>query len=108
MTLHGKAIGKGYAGRGAGLNNPDKEKEKNVGPIPAGLHKYRRAARVQGDEGLLRPAARRHTAHGRTGFLIHGDYKMDHSASEGCVILSAGIRKKVSESGVTKLRVVKE
>ena len=37
LTLDGKEVGKGYSGHGDGKNNPEKEKMKNVGPIPAGV-----------------------------------------------------------------------
>jgi hypothetical protein len=50
-----------------------------------------------------------HDAHGRTQFLIHGDSKLNPgNASEGCIILSAEVRKKIAESGVSRLRVVRD
>jgi hypothetical protein len=38
-----------------------------------------------------------HEAHGRTEFLIHGDsVDAPGTASEGCIILSPAIRKKIA------------
>ena len=40
-------------------------------------------------------------AHGRSGFLIHGDNsKGDKSASEGCIILGPDVRKAIADSGL--------
>jgi hypothetical protein len=36
---------------------------------------------------------------GRSGFLIHGDNaEMNHTASDGCIILSHDIREQIDES----------
>jgi hypothetical protein len=110
LTLDGKEIGTGYSGHGDGKNNPNKEKEKDVGPIPAGLWQIGPAFTHE----TKGPVVMRLTpidakTHGRDGFLIHGDNKkMDGSASNGCIVLGPDVRKKIAESGVTKLRVVRE
>lgn len=109
LTLDGKEIGKGYSGKGEGLNNPDKDKEKNVGPIPAGVYKVGKPREYKGMPNCFDLTPDGHDAHGRTEFLIHGDNKkMDNSASEGCIILAPELRKQIAETGVTKLKVVKE
>lgn len=109
LTLDGKEIAVGYAGKGEGKNNPDKEKEKNVGPIPQGVWKIGKARDFKGMANCFDLAPVGHNAHGRTEFLIHGDSKKDPgNASEGCIILGPDVRKKIAESGVTQLRVVKE
>jgi hypothetical protein len=44
---------------------------------------------------------------GRDGFLIHGDNSaMNHTASEGCIILTRDIRQRISDSGDTQLTVI--
>lgn len=110
LTLNGKEVGRGYSGNGDGLNNPSKEKVKDVGPIPAGLWTIGPAFKHDSKgPTVMRLTPDGHRAHGRDGFLIHGDNKkMDNSASEGCIILPLDVRKKIAESGVIKLRVVTE
>jgi hypothetical protein len=109
LSLDSKEIGRGYSGKGDGLNNPDKEKEKNVGPIPAGAYKIGPAREYKGMQDCFDLTPDGHSAHGRTEFLIHGDNKkMDNSASEGCIILDTATRKKIANSGVTRLRVVRD
>ena len=91
------------------MNNPAKEKEKNVGPIPAGAYTLGKPREYKGMKDCFDLTPDGHKAQGRTEFLIHGDNKkMDNSASEGCIILGPEIRKKIADSGVTKLKVVKE
>jgi hypothetical protein len=48
LTLDGKEVSTGYSGKGDGKNNPAKEKEKNIGPIPAGLWKIGNAREFKG------------------------------------------------------------
>lgn len=110
LTRNGTVVATGYSGHGEGVNNPDKEKVKNVGPIPAGTWTIG-AAFKHDSKGptVMRLMPTGHDAHGRSGFLIHGDNsKNDRSASEGCVILGKTVREEIAKSGVTKLRVVKE
>lgn len=110
LTLDGKEIGTGYSGHGEGVNNPAKEDVKNVGPIPAGNWTVGKAFKhdTKGPT-VMKLTPDGHKAHGRDGFLIHGDNKKgDRSASEGCIILGPDVRKAIAESGATKLKVVKE
>src|SRR5882672_4705745 len=72
LTLDGKDFGEGYSGKkDKGKNNPDKEKEKNVGPIPQGLYQIGKAKAWKGMENVFDLAPDGHDAHGRTDFLIH-------------------------------------
>lgn len=109
ITLDGKSLGAGYSGKGKGLNNPAMEKVKDTGPIPAGNWTIGKAfEHAKKGPLVMRLTPDGHEAHGRDGFLIHGDNeKLNKSASEGCIILGPDIRKTISESGVTKLRVIK-
>jgi hypothetical protein len=109
LTLDGKEVGSGYSGKGEGKNNPDKEKEKSFGPIPRGSYKIGKPKEWKGMQNVFDLTPDGHDAHGRTQFLIHGDSKQNPgNASEGCIILSAEVREKIGESGITKLQVVKD
>ena len=99
-----------YSGHGEGLNNPDLEAVPNVGPIPGGLWSIGRP-RVPVDH--LGPLAMPLTpapgtdALGRTALFIHGDNAaLDHSASDGCLILPHDVRARIAESDDAKLMVV--
>jgi len=105
----GHTVAQGYSGRGAGLNNPDDEAVAGVGPIPRGTWS-------------IDPVPLEHTAcgplalaltpegfdpHGRSLFRIHGDTAaMNHTASDGCIILARPVRQAIIDSGVTRLDVV--
>lgn len=109
QTLDGKLVGIGYSGHGAGLNNPAMESVPDVGPIPRGMWRIVRWDDHHADKGpivaVLEPVG--HSAHGRTGFLIHGDNaEMNHTASHGCIIDSHDIRIALRASGETQLEVI--
>jgi len=109
LTLDGREVATGYAGKGAGKNNPDKERVKNVGPIPRGVYRIGKPIRWKGMANVFTLTPEGHDAHGRSGFLIHGDStKHPGQASEGCIILSPAIRQKIADSGIRKLRVIRE
>jgi len=107
----GTLVGRGYSGAGRtldeGRNNPDMETVRGKGPIPAGLwriHPPRNSRRVGPHAMDLTPVG--HRAHGRTAFMIHGDNRRG-DASRGCIILTPGLRHRVSESGDTDLEVIR-
>lgn len=108
LTWNGQVISVGYSGRGPGRNNPQMEHLRNTGPIPRGQYGIG-PARTHATKGpvtmALTPVG--HTARGRTAFLIHGDSR-NHpgDASEGCIILSLDVRRRISVSGDTTLQVV--
>jgi hypothetical protein len=109
LTLDGKDVATGYSGHGDGKNNPDKEKEKGVGPIPRGLYKIGKARDYKGMANCFDLTPDGHDALGRTAFLIHGDSKSSPgTASKGCIILPPEVRKTIAESGIARLKVVKE
>ena len=84
-----KGLGVGYSGHGSFINDPSREAEAGLGPIPVGVWKMGRAVHHQN----LGPAAIPlspfgHNARGRTEFFIHGDNgRGDRSASRGCIVL---------------------
>ncbi len=97
----------GYSGAGSGRNNPALEDVVDVGPIPAGRYTIGRA---QNSPHLgpivmaLTPFG--HTAHNRTGFMIHGDNR-SHNASHGCIILPHDVREAIAHGQAHVLDVVK-
>ena len=109
LRLNGKVIARGYSGHGKGLNNPGLENVANVGPIPRGEYtigeSFKHASK---GPTVMRLTPAGHNAHGRTGFLIHGDNaKMNQSASEGCIILGPAVRQQVAESKIKRLLVTR-
>ena len=100
MRHDGIAIGgPGYSGHGVGLNNPAMSDVKDVGPLPAGLY----LICVFVDHPIVGQLAAELIPHsdnemfGRSGFFIHGDNAaMDHTASDGCIILARGQRELIA------------
>jgi hypothetical protein len=108
LFYDGQLVDTGYSGRGAGKNNPQLEATANVGPIPSGAYKIGPAF-TDGAKGpvVMRLTPVGHTAHGREGFLIHGDSRSHPGeASEGCIILDRTIRERIAASHDTALEVV--
>jgi hypothetical protein len=97
-----KFVGFGYSGRGAGLNNPAMQAIPMVGPIPQGVWEIGEFFDDLSGKGPivahLTPMFESE-AFGRSGFMIHGDNaEMNHTASEGCVILSRVLRQMIQSS----------
>ena len=106
LTHNHAQVATGYSGAGTGRNNPQMEAVHNVGPIPAGRYTIGGAY----DTGTHGPHVMRltpvgHIARGRSGFLIHGD-NVNHTASQGCIILSRNIRDRMSNSTDHELNVI--
>ena len=108
LFYNGYFVEKGYSGTGAGKDSPQFEATHNMGPIPCGKW-------IIGDtftHATKGPVVMRltpvgHTAHGRTGFLIHGDSRVHPGdASEGCIILGRTTRESISAGNDTDLNVV--
>lgn len=98
-------LGKGYAGRDKGYNNPDMEGVKGIGPLPKGFYfpeelfeehptvgKY--AIRLRPDDETRAKIL----AYGRDpdSFFMHGDSK-EHPglASHGCIVEQRPVRETV-------------
>ena len=99
----------GYAGRGAGRNNPARQHIVNEGPLPCGLyavrspHRHPRLGPVvfRLDRIIADPSP----SFGRKGFYIHGD-SQDGDASRGCIVLARVHREAVAFYRVRTLEVV--
>ena len=106
----GTVRGQGYSGNGFDLNCPDGQREKDHGPIPQGDWTIGPFFDDPGGKGPLvahlTPAPYTQTF-GRGGFMIHGDNAAaNHTASEGCIILSHTLRLMIKGSADTQLTVV--
>lgn len=89
-----------YSGNGAGLNNPDMQTVKNVGPIPVGLYALGKVDTEKGPNTIHLNPDPFNDMHGRAGFLVHGDNKAaNHTASEGCIIAPPSARSEMVASG---------
>lgn len=104
----------GYSGCRDGLNNPAMQNVKNVGPIPCGKYTIGlpHADEKVGPVAMHLVPFSTNVMFGRGDFMIHGDNsKMNHTASEGCIILPLAARAligKIVASGDFTLTVVKD
>ena len=104
-----ETLGKGYSGRGEGLNNPEKEDVADIGPCPVGIW----AISFPFTDTKRGPLCFRLTPltykGARRGFLIHGDNtSANHTASEGCIILGHELRQKLADMKADYLLVEAE
>jgi RHS repeat-associated protein len=107
--------GHGYSGHGPGLNNPGQQGTKYYpgvpgsygGPIPVGNYGIGSPTTLIGPTTIpLTPLPGTNTF-GRNGFFIHGDNSaQNNSASEGCIVLPPGTRKKIANCNGGTLQVV--
>ncbi len=104
----------GYSGHAEGLNNPDMEHVRGVGPIPRG--QWRIGPPYDSDslgpytlplwyleDGNFDDSA----AYGRSAFRVHGDNSArNRSASHGCIVLPRKVRELIAESSDSLLEVI--
>ena len=109
LYLNGVIQGYGYSGHGPGLNNSAQRNVPFVGPVPEG--KWSLSSSYTHPE--LGPLVFNLTAQpgtetfGRNLFRIHGDNSsLNHTASDGCIILSRQVRLAIDKSTVRDLVVV--
>jgi hypothetical protein len=105
----GQRRGTGYAGIAEGLNNPAMQDQHNVGPIPQGIWTIGPALDPPDHLGPLALPLTHVSGEvfGRSAFFIHGDNTaMNHTASNGCIILSRNLRDEINDSDDDSLVVV--
>lgn len=109
---NGKKMGVGYSGNTVGLNNPGAQDKIGVGPVPRGVYTIGPAHTPVDHLGALAMPLipnKANDMHGRSGFFIHGDNShLNHTASNGCIILSRGFRQSIDDSTNDQLVVVAE
>ena len=106
----GVVQGFGYSGNTWGLNNPAAQFQVGVGPIPVGLYTI---GPPHNPIDHLGPLAlplwpdRANQMHGRSGFFAHGDNPaLNHSASNGCIVLGHYLRVMLHDSTDRQLSVI--
>lgn len=104
-----KVVGVAYSGHGKGLDDPEMENFKGMGPIPRGKWKigtFFDHPHLGPIVAHLTPALGTNTF-GRNGFFIHGDNReVNHTASDGCIILARPMREQIRDSGDRDLSVI--
>lgn len=106
----GRIIANGYSGHAAGVDNPEDEFVPNVGPLPTGTYTIgapHTPIDILGPVAMPLTPDPKNVMHGRYGFFIHGDTAaMNHTASDGCIILDRLTRDKINASMDKTLDVV--
>lgn len=102
-----KYVETGYSGaKPDGKNNPAKECERNVGPIPRGGYDIADPIAKPTPVSLpLTADSPNYCNPPRSGFLVHGDNSTS-TASTGCIIVSRRTREQMRDSGDKRLTVV--
>lgn len=98
-----------YSGHGNGINNPALQSTPMIGVIPAGL--WRIGSWVDHPHlGKMVAALLPISVPGlnnRSGFFMHGDNQlMNHTGSDGCIVMDFILRSNVKKSGATQLEVI--
>jgi hypothetical protein len=108
LSCNGIPVAIGYSGAPTAKNNATYETVRFTGPIPRGRYRIGRPhdTTAHGPHVLaLTPVG--HNAHGRDGFLIHGDSRSaPGTASQGCIIIDINARHQISASGDNDLEVI--
>jgi hypothetical protein len=97
----GAIIGHGYAGHGEGLNNPALCNVRDVGPLPQGTYTIGQPLNDKQVGVFAMPLTPDplNEMFGRSAFFIHGDNpELNHTASDGCIILIHPIRVQIAAS----------
>jgi Protein of unknown function (DUF2778) len=105
----GKLMAIGYAGVGAGKNNPALQQEHAVGPLPRGLYQMQPPVdtATHGPYVLWLIPDGRNEMFGRGDFGIHGDsWEHPGLASLGCIVAPKFCRQRMWESGDHVVAVV--
>jgi hypothetical protein len=98
-----------YSGHPPHVNDPTAFKIPMQGPLPPGVYGIGNPRNPPDHLGPvampLHPTASTFL-YGRSGFFIHGDNaQMNHTASDGCIILGRAIRDMIAESADRQLTV---
>lgn len=110
-TLTGEVTASGiWSGHKNAANDPSREQEHGVGPLPAGTYAIgalRDGEHLGPDVMNLDPLPGTNTF-GRSLFRIHGDFAgdTDHSASDGCIIAPRAVRLAINQIADRRLCVV--
>jgi hypothetical protein len=108
LDPEGAYVVTGYSGHGVGVNTPADETVPDVGPLPEGTYLIGPGFYNPRTGPLsMRLTQIAGASYGRGEFLIHGDNQaLNHSASEGCIILPHSVRVVLDASTDRTLVVV--
>ncbi len=95
----GSFCAQGYSGHGPGRNAPEMQDVSNVGPLPVGFYRLGEVSNEKGPLTIRLNPDSLNVMHGRGGFLVHGNNKVD-DASHGCIIMPNAARQELSHGGV--------
>lgn len=111
LEFNGRTVSDwGYSGTPQAKNNPAREDEVLVGPIPRGRYRIGALQANGGHMGhdVLPLSPIGHSAAGRSGFYIHGySVARPGTASQDCIILPHEVRSRISTSPDRELEVVR-
>lgn len=106
----GNSIGVGYAGSGAGKNNPAMQQDRDIGPLPCGFYamtELRLSDPRCGEYVIVLTPDSANEMFGRSDFRWHGDsIKNPGHGSDGCICSPRPIRMEAWESTDHRLQVV--
>lgn len=108
LRHNGAYVATGYAGRGAGYNNPWMQNVPSTGPVPTGRYTIgpQYNSPNTGRATMVLTPASDNEMYGRSAFRIHGDNsRRNGTASEGCMIFDRDIRDQIANSGDNHLVV---
>lgn len=109
FDAQGMLLGVGYAGRGAGKNNPAMQNVKGIGPLPVGWYTLQPPADdlVVGHYAMRLVPDKENEMFGRNSFFWHGD-SSEHPglASHGCIVHPHAVRAFGWMSGDHRIQVV--
>lgn len=98
----------GYAGDEGHWNEPSAETMVRQGPLHCGFYDIGEPYTHERLGPLVMNLTAWKPLFGRLAFRIHGDnFKMNHTASEGCIVLGPVQRRAIVDSGVRVLAVVR-
>jgi len=109
----GNLVATGYAGgdegrHPEGVNNPDMQYVKSIGPLPVGLY-YLGTPVPQsrlGKFAIPLTPDKNNIMKDRGGFFVHGDTTPSGNASEGCIIMPRAVRNAMWASSDHTVQVV--
>lgn len=99
----------GYAGRREGLNDPDFQGVKGIGPLPEGVYSIEppHDSPTTGRYTLRLVPHPANDMRGRASFAIHGESRSNPAeSSHGCIVLGPTRRALIWESGDHTIKVV--
>jgi hypothetical protein len=99
-TALGELLGTGYAGHGAGVNNPALEAVHDTGPLPQGIYTINPPVNTttHGPYVMWLTPDPLNQMFGRSGFGIHADEIANPGkqlASSGCIVMSGQAREAI-------------